>query len=127
MAYDAVHGQAVVLGGWDASTTFATDAWTYRYQSFVPATVETCQYGLDGDGDDLVGCADPDCFGACTPLCNPTIMTCDPSWPHCGDGTCQAVETARLCPADCGAPTPVCGDFICESLETIASCPGDCP
>jgi hypothetical protein len=103
------------------------DTWRFRFEQANPAD-ERCLYGIDGDGDGKIGCADPDCFGSCQPDCNPTTMTCDPAAPHCGDGTCQStLETKRLCPADRGAATVQCGDFLCESPETTATCPGDCP
>ncbi len=112
-----------MFGGNSGSSALA-DTWTFGYQR--PGPIEACRFGHDGDFDGLLGCADPDCFGICTPQCNPTIMTCSPSWPHCGDGVCQPVEDKRLCPADCGAASPICGDFLCESPETMQSCPGDC-
>jgi hypothetical protein len=125
MAYDAARGQMIIFGGFNTSGTLA-DTWAFRYERAVAAD-ERCISGVDGDGDTKIGCADPDCAGRCTPLCNPGLMTCDASWPHCGDAICQPIETKRLCPADCGAPTPVCGDFLCESPETAQTCAGDCP
>jgi hypothetical protein len=95
-----------------------------RYESGRPH--EVCALGFDVDGDGLAGCADPDCWGYCTPLCAPGA-TCDPAAPHCGDGVCSAVESCRLCPADCGACPLVCGDFHCDPGEDATSCPGDCP
>jgi hypothetical protein len=41
---------------------------------------------------------------------------------YCGDGTCQAFETASSCRADCG----YCGDGVCYGSEDRASCPSDC-
>jgi hypothetical protein len=61
---------------------------------------EQCTVTADFDGDELSGCADPDCWTRCTPMCVPGIA-CDPSLPHCGDGACSAVETRLLCPDDC--------------------------
>jgi cysteine-rich repeat protein len=89
---------------------------------------DDCKNNLDLDGDGLSGCADPDCQYACAPLCAPgsTIAACLATGPGCGDGTCSALETCRLCPADCGACTATCGDRICELPESTASCPGDC-
>jgi cysteine-rich repeat protein len=95
----------------------------YRFDSSTQS--ETCLYGFDVDGDELVGCADPDCWGYCTPLCPPGA-TCDPSAPHCGDGTCSTLENCRLCPQDCGACPVTCGDFLCDRGETKQTCPGDC-
>jgi uncharacterized repeat protein (TIGR02543 family) len=41
----------------------------------------------------------------------------------CGNGTCEADETAQSCPADCDAN---CGDGYCSHEETAANCPADC-
>lgn len=57
----------------------------------------------DDDGDGLRGCADPDCWARCHPTCYPHTQ-CNPAsdpGPRCGDGTCSAVESAKLCPQDC--------------------------
>lgn len=84
---------------------------------------EACTTGIDGDGDGLGGCDDPDCWGWCTPSCAPGA-DCDPTLPSCGDGVCnEGLETPRICPSDCGTE-PVCGDFYCDPGET--GCPGDC-
>ena len=125
LAYDAASGHTVLFGGVDTAYVRLGDTWTFRDET--RGAAEGCLYGFDGDSDGKIACADVDCFGYCTPLCNPTIMSCDLTLPHCGDGECQPVETKRLCPADCGAPTVVCGDFMCETPETTQSCPGDCP
>jgi cysteine-rich repeat protein len=97
-AYDAAHDELVVAGGFDASGTSLVDTWVHRYTS-QDVTIDRCT-DIDTDGDQLVGCADPDCWGRCTPLCPPRI-TCDPTLPHCGDGACSVLEDHRLCPADC--------------------------
>jgi cysteine-rich repeat protein len=88
-------------------------------------TYERCVAHHDRDGDGLEGCADPDCWWACTPLCTPTLP-CAPSAPRCGDGIVAPAETCQLCPADVTA-CPLCGNGACETSETAASCPGDCP
>jgi hypothetical protein len=124
MAYDTELAQIVTFGGDETHGTSALgDTWTYRFAN--AASVDGCR-GHDGDRDGLIDCADPDCFGMCTPQCNPILMTCSPTWPHCGDAVCQPIETTRLCPADCGPPTALCGDFLCDTGETLANCPGDC-
>ena len=117
-AFDSVAEGAVAFGG-----SGLGDSWVYQLRSRLPD--ESCLFGIDSDGDGLVGCADPDCWGYCSPLC-PLGTTCDPAAPHCGDGVCSAIETCRLCPGDCGACAPVCGDFVCDPGETASSCPGDC-
>lgn len=61
--------------------------------------VERCIVDVDGDGDGLAGCADPDCTGRCAPTCT-YDATC--SGPHCGDGACNLpLEDPWICPADC--------------------------
>jgi len=42
----------------------------------------------------------------------------------CGNGKCEAGETKTTCPTDCGSP--VCGNGICDAGETTASCSKDC-
>jgi len=123
MAYDSLHGEAIVVGGFGGGN----ETLRLRLERTTTA-IEGCRFGLDGDDDGLVGCSDPDCFGVCAPLCNPTESTsCDPALPQCGDATCSAVEGPRVCPADCGAPSLVCGDGLCDPGETAQGCPGDCP
>lgn len=122
-AYDIARSELVLFSG---QTGFQnTDTYTLRYDSEEPS--EGCYYGLDGDHDELIGCADPDCYGVCSPLCNPTLATCTATGPRCGDGVCQPIESSRVCPADCtSAPSKMCGDYICELPEASTSCPGDC-
>ena len=47
-------------------------------------------------------------------------------WKGCGDGKCEAPETATSCKADCATTGPKCGDAKCDSGETVGSCPADC-
>jgi cysteine-rich repeat protein len=103
-------------------TPFA-DTWLLEWISHAPR--ESCVTSVDLDDDGLAGCADPDCWYACTPTCAPGT-TCDPAAPRCGDGVCSAEhENCRICAADC-ACSSVCGDSFCDSDESAASCPGDC-
>lgn len=122
-AYDTRRSELVLFGG---QTGFlASDTWTLRYDNALQ--YDGCYFGIDGDDDGLVGCDDHDCYGICSPTCNPSLMTCAASGPRCGDGECQDVESKRICPDDCdGAPPAICGDFVCEMPETSATCPGDC-
>ncbi len=102
LAYDQIHHTVVVLGGAD-SIGGLDDTWVRRFES-AGHPPERCERAADDtDGDGFAGCADPDCYGRCTPLCLPGT-TCDPTDPHCGDGVCGPVEDHLLCPADCGAP-----------------------
>lgn len=99
--------------------------WSFRFEH-PQALDESCQLGFDVDGDGLIGCADPDCWPYCTPLCGPG-QVCEAWQPRCGDGQCNAaLETCRMCPQDCGACPARCGDFFCDPGETTSSCPGDC-
>ncbi len=128
MAYDSVNGQMVVLG----EEPFGENLKRTQTFQFTAGIRESCTTGFDGDDDGLIGCADPDCWGRCMPECPPFSTPnwpsdCDLTRPHCGDGVCNNfLETPRLCPSDCGAPTLVCGDFHCDVGESIVSCPGDC-
>ena len=74
------------------------DTWTAKSDSTDPR--DQCD-GTDVDGDSLMRCADPYCWWRCDPLCAPGETACDPNRPRCGDGTCSAIESAALCPADC--------------------------
>jgi len=116
-AYDPVNARVVAFGGATSNET-----WTYGYDGGLPS--EVCGGGHDADRDGLVGCADPDCWWACSPECPPNA-TCDPAAPRCGDGACSDHENCRACSTDCGACTPACGDLLCDTGET--GCPGDCP
>jgi hypothetical protein len=117
--YEAVQGRTLVF------VSSEKPMWELSYRA-EGELYEVCQHGHDIDGDGLVGCADPDCWGYCTPLCPPGAE-CDDELPHCGDGACNtALETCRMCPEDCGACEAMCGDFFCDAGETSTSCPGDC-
>jgi hypothetical protein len=95
--YDPVAHRVVAFGGMDDAGVLA-DTWQYGFASETPR--ELC-IDTDTDHDGLVGCADPDCWGICTPYCMPN-SPCDTSLPHCGDGTCQhPLEDRLTCPADC--------------------------
>jgi cysteine-rich repeat protein len=120
MVYEAVHERLLATAA-NVNGTFYEFAWASE-----GAPEEACSFGFDTDHDGLAGCADPDCWGYCTPLCPPGA-TCAPDLPRCGDGECNdALETFRMCPADCPRLPAVCGDFLCDPGETAASCPGDC-
>ena len=123
---------AVLLGARDGVTLFGgtelfgapvgqlEDIWLLRFDGIHAS--EGCRENTDDDGDGLKGCADPDCWFECTPLCLPGD-TCPmpPPSPSCGDGVCGSNETDDLCPTDCATVT--CGDGECSASD----CPGDCP
>jgi cysteine-rich repeat protein len=95
--------------------------WAFRYER--DRFDDLCTQAIDGDGDGLAACDDPDCWGACTPSCAPGAE-CGTNAGECGDGACIGdVETCRMCPEDCGECEAVCGDFRCDPGE---SCPADC-
>lgn len=122
--YDIARRRLLAFGG-GSGTAALDDTLHLHWGSASPE--EVCAYGLDGDADALVGCADGDCWGYCDPLCPPST-SCMASRPRCGDGVCTTpLETCGACAADCGAcSADVCGDFICRGSESLASCPGDC-
>jgi hypothetical protein len=110
----------LVLGGGTSQGT-TSDALLVRHDSDAPP--ETCTTA-DSDGDGLGGCADPDCWYACTPTCMPGVTCTNPPL-LCGNATCDPSETCASCEADCGACPARCGNYVCD--ESAASCPGDCP
>jgi hypothetical protein len=120
--FDAAAGRALLVGGGFAET------WSYGYDAV--SGVEACSSRIDADADAAIGCADPDCWGVCTPICAPGLTSCA-TVPRCGDAVCDDVEDCRSCPGDCPTGTAICpvrcGDFHCDSGETAATCPGDCP
>jgi hypothetical protein len=120
-AYDRAREQVIAFSG--GQFNYSSDMAVYQFRTTLPD--DQCDGAFDGDQDGVVGCADPDCWGRCTPFCAPGA-TCDPSAPSCGDTSCSSLETCTLCPSDCGACAGICGDYICQPSETHASCPGDC-
>ncbi len=59
MAYDPVQGRVFVLGTIAGGTLLLVRTTTSG------APDETCEPGVDADGDGLAGCDDPDCYWAC--------------------------------------------------------------
>lgn len=91
-----VTGGLVVVGGNVASS--AGLMHRYHFEQVIDVR-ESCVANTDSDGDGLAGCADPDCWARCAPLCAPGI-TCN--GPGCGDAICQVgLESYLTCPADC--------------------------
>jgi cysteine-rich repeat protein len=96
--YDAAHGHVLLFGGEGQLGALQDDVWVYNFVSN-NETPERCD-GADADGDGLIDCADPDCYGYCDPYCPPT-QHCAPTRPHCGDGVCAPIEQRGHCPLDC--------------------------
>ncbi len=97
--YDAIGRRVIVVGGYGIVGVF-DDNVALAYATSTTQSERCVLATEDADGDGLAGCADPDCWGRCAPLCPPGLP-CDPSTPHCGDGTCDPVEDAFICPSDC--------------------------
>jgi hypothetical protein len=78
------------------------DPWAIGYFTWTSDDPrETCSGIDDADGDGLLGCADPDCFGYCDPAC-PPAASCPATRMRCGDGICDgALETHDRCAEDC--------------------------
>ena len=102
LAYDAIHHAAVVFSGKHAGPT-AADTWVRDFESAVRPPERCMRATEDSDGDGLAGCADPDCFARCAPICPPGAP-CPTGYPSCGDGSCARVEDYLICPADCAQP-----------------------
>lgn len=125
----APDGAGVLMFGGDGvsppTTPNARLGDTRRLRWDADVAYEACA-DSDADGDDLIGCLDPDCWWICSPTCPPRT-TCATDAPRCGDLECNtSLETCYACPADCGACPTYCGDFACDPDETTSSCPGDC-
>jgi hypothetical protein len=100
-AYDAVGRQLLIFGGQNFFNSPVAETWALRFGD--PARPgERCRFATDDfDADGLAGCADPDCWGRCTPGCIPGLA-CPTTAERCGDGACnRSVEDMYLCPDDC--------------------------
>ncbi len=97
LIYDAQQHALLMLGG-KTELAYSSNATLLRLASGSP---ETCDFVADDlDGDGLAGCADPDCWGRCTPLCPPGT-SCG-AVEQCGDGVCNlALEGEGWCTQDC--------------------------
>lgn len=97
--YDSRARRAIAFGGY-GFVDLQNDTAALGYQSLTDVD-ETCLIATDDDdGDGLAGCADPDCWARCSPLCPPNA-SCPADAPRCGDGTCDPVEDRLICPSDC--------------------------
>jgi cysteine-rich repeat protein len=116
--------EGIEMFGGGSKTGPVNETWLLSWID-TTATYDSCTGHLDLDGDGRVGCDDPECWHACSPLCGPGV-SCQATAPTCGDGATAPQETCGTCAADLGA-CPLCGDLACEASETHATCPGDCP
>jgi hypothetical protein len=125
VAFSPPEGSGVmVVGGDDNGPADTRTPRVLRWTREQGAAAETCEARVDQDGDGLAGCADPDCWARCQPRCPPESSGCAMLSPRCGDGACSSLESANICPVDCGPPAAVCGDLVCDPGE---ACVGDCP
>ncbi len=78
-----------------------TNLWRLSFCALLASatTVAACD---DGDGDDPVPCDADTCDGSADADVDP-----------CGDGVCEAGETATSCPVDCEG---LCGGSECDGL-----------
>ncbi len=122
-AFPSLDGAGVSLfQGYSSSAGAVGDHWQLRWDG--PRASDGCGLQVDIDGDQLIGCDDPDCWRVCQPQC-PPLTSCPVDAPRCGDAMCSAAETCLGCRADCGQCS-ICGDFACDASENISNCPGDC-
>jgi hypothetical protein len=98
--FDSIRRKGVRFGGTDFLGGFVTDTWGHEMSAPGNSAERCLLANEDFDGDGLAGCADPDCWGRCSPLCLPG-EACPSTAPRCGDGTCSPVEDRALCPVDC--------------------------
>lgn len=99
IAYDALDHRAIAFGGFEYAAP-AGDTWSLDYHTPGHGLELCIDAVFDDDGDGFVGCADPDCWSRCTPLCAPAQSSCVAA-PTCGDGACSAIESRKLCATDC--------------------------
>ena len=101
MTSDATGGM-LLFSGFDLFTQF-TSTWRLAFESALVRPERCLLATADSDRDGLAGCADPDCWSRCAPLCSPAAP-CDPAAPRCGDGVCGPIEDYLICPGDCSTP-----------------------
>lgn len=100
--------RSMIMGGGSDGVQLYSDVFALVFSGLTSApNVEVCaQANVDDDGDNLAGCADPDCWYRCDPTCAPGT-SCAPTRAQCGDGVCDMYnyrEDYLICPADCAAP-----------------------
>ncbi|MFN0246824.1 MAG: kelch repeat-containing protein [Kofleriaceae bacterium] len=94
-----VSGAIVVFAGTNGESNIPGLIQLHSEIGFEP--IERCLADADEDLDGLAGCADPDCWGRCHPMCQYGVEC---AGPRCGDGTCSVLEDYRVCPNDCQRP-----------------------
>lgn len=118
ITFDEVSNRLVLHGGWSESG-HTNDTWTFSLSTIEAERDKCLDSTIDSDGDGKFGCgdathpADPDCWGRCTPACDPRALPPAPAtdaWPlgcasdnpHCGDRQCNPfLENRAICPVDC--------------------------
>ena len=76
--------------------------------AFADRNIEICNNGIDDDGDGLIDCNDPDCFGVLgcgAPLCVPTFDLGDFSWGTSKHVNINTTMAQNIYSTTCGAGT----------------------
>jgi hypothetical protein len=109
------------------------DENTQKLSSQTCTGVEVCKAGACIAATCTKSCANnacgmnDGCGGVCSCTGGLTCLSGSCTLPAtvCGNGQCEAGETASNCQQDCMPPV-TCGDGSCNGTETTVSCPGDC-
>lgn len=80
---------------------------------------------IDGGGNRAVNTGDVECWTEEGVAC-PLDLSADSIWPLCGNGICEAEESACSCASDCGLPpAEICGDGIENDCDGDIDCDDD--
>lgn len=71
---------------------------------------EICNNQIDDDGDGFTDCDDSECTNA---------LNCTA---QCGNGQCEAGETATSCPADCSVANEICNNQMDDDGDGFTDC-----
>ena len=107
---DALRGTEIINYGTVYFPSVPEETKTNAVVSIIPAN-EICGNGIDDDGDDLIDCDDPECFGRDCP------EVCDDGWDNDGDGLVDCADS------DCPACPESCYD---TDLDGVTTCENDC-